>query len=121
MLSIGILTHNSPITLENSFKSYKLSGLFDFTDDIFCLIQPSEKSEDEILICNNYSIRYINSTLTIIPASLLVIANNVTKIYDRIPYFGGADVIYDGFMANDTPQNLIGTLKYIKLRAGLVL
>ena len=60
----------------------------------------------------NYNIFYINSTLTIIPTVLLIIANNVSKIYDRIPYYNGADVIYDGFMNNDSPTDLIGTLIY---------
>jgi hypothetical protein len=60
----------------------------------------------------NYQIIYNNSKLTIIPASLLIIANNVSKIYDRTPYYGGAGVIYDGFMNNDTPSILFGTLTY---------
>ena len=82
MLSIGILTHNSPITLENSFKSYKLSGLFDFTDDIFCLIQPSEKSDDEILICNNYGIKYIlENKNTMMAGAIIKIVNEAKYEY----------------------------------------
>jgi len=82
MLSIGILTHNSPITLENSFKSYKLSGLFDFTDDIFCLIQPSEKSDEEILICNNYGIKYIlENNNTMMAGAIIKIVNQAKYEY----------------------------------------
>jgi GT2 family glycosyltransferase len=60
MLSIGILTYNSPITLKNSLESYKIGGLLDYTDDITCLIQPSNKSEEEIQLCKQYNIKYIN-------------------------------------------------------------
>ena len=61
----------------------------------------------------NYNIIYESSTLTIQPATLLIIANNVTKIYDRVSFNGGDGVIYDGFMDNDTPLDLQGTLTYI--------
>lgn len=60
MLSIGILTYNSPITLKNTLESYKVGGLLDYTDDIICLIQPSNKSEQEIQLCKQYNIKYIN-------------------------------------------------------------
>lgn len=59
MLSIGILTHNSPITLKNTLESYKNSGILNYTDDIKCLIQPSIKSEEEINICKQYNLNYI--------------------------------------------------------------
>jgi hypothetical protein len=58
MISIGILTHNSPLTLKNTLMSYKHYGLLNYSDDIFCVIQPSEKSNDEINICDNFNIRY---------------------------------------------------------------
>jgi len=60
MLSIGILTHNSPITLKNTLESYKIGGLLDYTNDITCLIQPSNKSDEEIEICKTYGIGHIN-------------------------------------------------------------
>ena len=59
MLSIGILTHNSPITLRTTLLSYKESGLLDYTDDIKCLIQPSPLSNIEVSICNDFNISYI--------------------------------------------------------------
>jgi hypothetical protein len=61
---------------------------------------------------SNYNIIYRQSSLTIKPASLLIIANNVTKIYNRSAYFGGDGVIYNGFMDNDTENDLQGTLIY---------
>ena len=62
MLSIGILTHNSPITLKNTLMSYRDGGLFEYTDDIKCLIQPSPLSNIEISICNEFNITYILET-----------------------------------------------------------
>lgn len=59
MISIGILTYNSPITLKNSLESYKHSGLLNYTDDIACLIQPSELQSQEINLCDEYGIKYI--------------------------------------------------------------
>jgi len=64
------------------------------------------------LYSSNYNIIFINSKLTIIQASLLIIANNISKIYDRIPFYGGAGVIYDGFMNNDSSVDLLGTLTF---------
>jgi len=61
----------------------------------------------------NYNIIYKSSILTIHPATLLIISNNVTKIYDQIPYYGGDDVIYDGFVNNDSSLDLQGTLTFI--------
>lgn len=58
MISIGILTHNSPLTLTNTLESYKYYGLLDLSDDIFCVIQPSIKSQEEISICEKFKIKY---------------------------------------------------------------
>ena len=60
----------------------------------------------------NYTIYYNNSTFTIIPEQLLIVANNVSKIYDQTYYYGGGGVIYYGLVGNDTSANLIGTLTY---------
>ena len=61
----------------------------------------------------NYNIVYESSILTIKPASLLIIANNVSKIYNQNAYYGGDGVIYDGFMDDDTSLDLQGTLTFI--------
>lgn len=58
-LSVGILTYSSPITLHNTLESYKESGLLDIIDDIYCVIQPSSKSEQELAVCEYYGIRSI--------------------------------------------------------------
>jgi hypothetical protein len=62
MLSIGILTHNSPLTLKNTLISYRDAGLLEYTDDIKCLIQPSPLSDMEISVCNEFNIIYILET-----------------------------------------------------------
>lgn len=58
MLSIGILTHNSPLTLKNTLLSYKHYGLINYSDDIFCVIQPSNNTPNEINICDYFCIKY---------------------------------------------------------------
>ena len=67
MLSIGILTFNSPNTLYNSLLSYKSSGLLDFTDDVIVVIQPSHRSSEERKICEGFSIKkvIVNKTNTL--------------------------------------------------------
>jgi hypothetical protein len=59
MLTVGILSFNSPKTLYNTLLSYKVSGLLDFTDDVIVVIQPSEKSLEEKQICVDFSINKI--------------------------------------------------------------
>lgn len=61
-ISIGILTHRSPVTLFNTFLSYKASGLLDCTDDIFCIIQPSDKQDQEVECCNQFQVRAVVET-----------------------------------------------------------
>jgi hypothetical protein len=56
-LSIGILTHRSPITLFNTLMSYQASGLLKQTDDVFCIIQPSDKQDQEVDCCNQFGVR----------------------------------------------------------------
>jgi len=58
MISVGILTHNSPITLENTLKSYIHYGLMNYADDVFCVIQPSDKIQQEIDICKKFDVKY---------------------------------------------------------------
>jgi hypothetical protein len=59
MLTVGILTYNSPITLYNTLLSYEVSGLLNYTDDIICIIQPSPHSLEEKKICETFRINKI--------------------------------------------------------------
>jgi hypothetical protein len=83
MLSIGILTYNSPKTLYNTLLSYKASGILDFTDDVIVVIQPSEKNMEEKLICENFSIDKIimNETNTKMAGAIDLIHNEAKYEY----------------------------------------
>lgn len=59
MLSIGILTWNSPNTLRHTLTTYKTSGLLDVSDDVFVVIQNSEKQIEEEVVCNDFGLRSI--------------------------------------------------------------
>ena len=59
MLSIGILTWNSPNTLRNTLTTYKETGLLDVSDDVFVVIQNSEKQSDEQTVCQEFGLRSV--------------------------------------------------------------
>jgi hypothetical protein len=59
MLSIGILTWNSPKTLRNTLTTYKTSGVLDFSDDVFVVIQNSELQLDEKAVCDDFGLRSV--------------------------------------------------------------
>jgi glycosyltransferase involved in cell wall biosynthesis len=80
MLSIGILTYNSPNTLDHTLKSYTTSGLLNITDDILCIIQNSKRQTDEINVCNKYNIRSI-----VLPDNGNM-ASGFKSIYDNAKY-----------------------------------
>ena len=53
---------------------------------------------------SNYTIDYINGTLTVNPATLIITANNATKVYGApLPLLGAS---YSGFVNGDTAANL---------------
>jgi len=79
-LSIGILTYNSPDTLKHTLLSYFKNGLLDLTDDIICIIQPSNKSSEEIDICNKYNINYLLE-----PFNTLM-AGGIKRIWETAKY-----------------------------------
>jgi len=59
MLSFGILTFNAPQTLENSLNSYKEKGLLDLSDDVFVVIQMSDRQAEEKAVCDSFGLRCI--------------------------------------------------------------
>ncbi len=79
------------LTLSGSYLNAVNVGVYD--------IIPSGLSS------NNYHITYDKTYLKIIPASLLVIANNVGKIYDRYAYTDFNTVFYDGFVNSESEFN----------------
>jgi hypothetical protein len=77
-LTIGILSFNSPKTLYNTLLSYKKSGLFEFTDDIICVIQPSNLQNEEFEICKQFNINNIilNNVNTLMAGAIDTIHSN---------------------------------------------
>lgn len=64
------------------------------------------------LSASNYSISYVNGTLTISKAALTVTAKDSSKVYDGLVFNGGNGVTYTGFVNNETSAALSGTLAY---------
>ncbi len=61
---------------------------------------------------NNYTISYVNGTLTVAPAPLIITAMNASKTYDGLVYTGGNGVTYGGFVNGETIAVLNGALAY---------
>ncbi|SFW88271.1 MBG domain-containing protein [Chitinophaga sancti] len=64
------------------------------------------------LLSQNYSLSYVDGTLSISKASLTVTANNDAKVYDANLYAGGNGVTYTGFVNNETASVLSGSVVY---------
>jgi hypothetical protein len=58
-ISAGILSHYAPKTLANTLQTYKDSGFLDKIDDIFVVIQMSDRQKEEEEVCKKYGIRCI--------------------------------------------------------------
>lgn len=58
-ISLGILSYNAPDTLHQTLKTYKDSGLLDISNDVFAILQKSDKQDEEAKVCEKYTIRYI--------------------------------------------------------------
>ena len=64
------------------------------------------------LSSSNYTVTYVNGSLTITPATLNITANPATKTYDGLAFGGNAGVSYSGFVNGETPAVLGGSLVY---------
>jgi hypothetical protein len=58
-LSAGILSYFAPKTLEHTLQSYKDSGLLDAVEDVFVILQKSERQEQEKKVCDSFGVRAI--------------------------------------------------------------
>lgn len=56
-ISVGILSWNSRVTLENTLVSYRKNGLFNIVDDVCILFQEASKEDREL--AKKYNIPYI--------------------------------------------------------------
>jgi gliding motility-associated-like protein len=73
------------------------------------------------LVGVNYTITYVNGSLTINKAALTVTANDANKTYDGVGYSGGNGVSYSGFVNGETAAGaLTGTLTYSGSSQGAV-
>jgi hypothetical protein len=61
---------------------------------------------------SNYSINYVNATLTINPQPLTLTANNVTQTFNGVPYSGGNGVTSSGFVNGQNSSVLSGSITY---------
>jgi len=59
-ISLGILSYNAPETLDQTLMTYKNSGIFDISNDVFAILQKSDKQDEEVKVCKKYNIRFIN-------------------------------------------------------------
>lgn len=69
---------------------------------------------------DNYEITYNNSILQIIPRNLIIKANNISKIFDNDPFYGGNNVKYNGFINNENITNLEGELIFSGNSQGVI-
>ena len=58
-ISAGILTYYAPKTLKHTLQTYKDSGFMDCIDDLFVVIQKSDRQQREIEVCKAMNVRYI--------------------------------------------------------------
>jgi filamentous hemagglutinin family protein len=64
------------------------------------------------LTAANYSLSYVNGTLTITPVPLSITANDASRNYNGIAYSGGNGVTTTGFVNGETSAVLGGSLTY---------
>lgn len=69
---------------------------------------------------NNYSISFVDGTLTVDPASLTILTQSASKIYDSVAWSGGAGVTYEGFVPGDDATSLDGSLSFIGASQGAI-
>ena len=58
-ISLGLLSYNAPDTLNQTLQTYKESGLLDISNDVFAILQKSDKQEEEEKVCDKFNIRCI--------------------------------------------------------------
>jgi len=58
-ISVGILTYFAPKTLRHTLEMYKITGFIDIIDDLFVIIQKSDRQEQEQRVCEEFNIRYV--------------------------------------------------------------
>ena len=58
-ISAGILSHFAPKTLEHTLQSYKDSGFLEAVDDVFVVLQKSDRQTQEKEVCDSFAVRSV--------------------------------------------------------------
>jgi hypothetical protein len=58
-ISAGVLTYYAPKTLHHTLTTYKTSGFMDLIDDLFVVIQKSDRQLEEQTVCEELGVRYV--------------------------------------------------------------
>ena len=58
-ISAGILSYFAPKTLEHTLQSYKDSGFLDAVEDVFVVLQKSDRQAQEKEVCDSFGVRAI--------------------------------------------------------------
>lgn len=58
-ISAGILSYFAPKTLEHTLQSYKDSGFLDAVDDVFVVLQKSDRQTQEKEVCDAFGVRSV--------------------------------------------------------------
>jgi hypothetical protein len=58
-ISAGILSYFAPKTLEHTLQTYKDSGFLDAVDDVFVVLQKSERQAQEKEVCDSFGVRSV--------------------------------------------------------------
>lgn len=58
-ISAGILTYFAPKTLHHTLETYKTSGFLDSVEDVFVIIQKSDRQVEEKKVCDSFGIRCV--------------------------------------------------------------
>ena len=58
-ISAGILSHFAPKTLEHTLQTYKDSGFLDAVEDVFVVLQKSDRQAEEKEVCDSFGVRSV--------------------------------------------------------------
>ena len=58
-ISAGILSYFAPKTLEHTLQSYKDSGFLDAVEDVFVVLQKSDRQAQEKEVCDSFGVRSV--------------------------------------------------------------
>lgn len=58
-ISAGILSYFAPKTLEHTLQSYKDSGFLDAVEDVFVVLQKSDRQAQEKEVCDSFGVRCV--------------------------------------------------------------